>query len=298
MSKRYHVFILVLIVNFAFCQQNIKKKSRRYTDIENWKKTHERPLTKQDSAHFIIKNNDTLVLLEPVVRPKGRVVKYEYKDSTFLSYYTKIAFRLDQDSLDKKEIMRYWKKPLKVFFGKSVSNKERKEFKKFATSTINHIDSLHITFVSRLEDSNYIIYYSDDYNYESKMNIRKKSDFYMSWRGGRIKSFAMRIDNDYYFSDKLRLMEMKRYFIESLGYFRNLSEFSCDSYFSNCNSKEKHLTALDIELLKYHYSYGICKGTSYETFMEQHKMAKDILKKNPEYYMNFFHVFDTSDVQN
>lgn len=285
------VFISVLLfalhVN-AQTKTNIEKTL--YLPIKTWKKLNNRPLTAKDSLNFIYKDNDTLVKAERYKQPEGVLVPYEYKDSTFLSYYTKVAFRTKNDSTDLNQNMKYWKKPIKVFFGKSISENAKTEFKNFAISTVQKIDSLQIKFVDNVEDSNYIVYYKDDYDYESKINKKDKSNYYMHWNGAnQITKFAMRINNDYYFSDKLRLIEMKRYFIESVGYFKTIKDFKCESYFSSCNSKEKELTDLDIELLKYHYSYGICKGTNLKTFLEQHKQAKELFKINPKNKMNFLH---------
>lgn len=293
MPRYFLIPLLFFCTSLLFSQPKEKHaNTKKYVSLASWRLVYGEPLTKKDSLNFVYVNNDTLVLLRPDVIPKGRHVPYEYKDSTFLSYYKKIAFRLKNDSTDKKQVMRYWKKPIKVFFGKSVSNNAKKELKDFAKSTVNLIDSLKIEFVNTVEESNYIIYYSEDYNYESKINTRSKSEYYMHWNGGKITKFAMRIDSNHYFSDKLRVMEMKRYFIESLGYFKTLEDFECDSYFSSCHSKEKKLTSLDIEILKYHYSYGICKGTNLETFENQHKRARELLKENPKNKMNFYHPYE------
>jgi hypothetical protein len=35
---------------------------------------------------------------------------------------------------------------------------------------------------------------------------------------------------------------------------------------------------LDFEIIKYHYSYGICKFTDLETFEENHTHAKEAIK--------------------
>jgi hypothetical protein len=44
----------------------------------------------------------------------------------------------------------------------------------------------------------------------------------------------------------------------------------------------------DLEILKYHYSYGICKGTNLETFEKNHSDAKQHLRKEIKvlFYMN------------
>jgi hypothetical protein len=44
-----------------------------------------------------------------------------------------------------------------------------------------------------------------------------------------------------------------------------------------------------LEIIKYHYSYGICKGTNLETFENQHKKAKALLKETG-HKLYFLHV--------
>ncbi len=278
-----------------FCDaqnKNGKTTTRTYIKLSDWKKLNRQPLTKQDSLNFLIRNNDTLVLTDNKHRPPGVSVPYTYKDSNFLYLYSKTAFRLKNDSTDHKKTTRYWKKPLKVFFAENVSRSVKRDFERFAKSTIELIDSLSIDFVRKVEGSNIIIYYEDDFDFESKMNKKKNSDYYMHWNRSKISKLSIYVDNTYFFSDKLRLMEIKRLFILGLGHFQPLEVFSCDSYFSKCISEEKKFSDLDIELLKYHYDYGICKGTDYETFKAQHKRAKKILKASPNNRMGFFHPFN------
>jgi hypothetical protein len=55
-------------------------------------------------------------------------------------------------------------------------------------------------------------------------------------------------------------------FIRSLGYFYAQPNYlDCTSYFSSCPS-DKKIWKKDLEILKYHYSYGICKGTDLIVF--------------------------------
>ena len=290
--KIFTFFIICFFTSLCYGQDRGENVRRTYIKLSDWKKLNKRALTKQDSLNFLIRDNDTLVLTDTINRPPGISVPYTYKDSTFLDLYSKSAFRLKNDSTDYKKTTKYWKKPLKVFFGNHVSRKVKRDVRKFAKSTINLIDSLSIEFVNRVEDSNFIIYYDDDYDYESKMNKRQNATYYMHWKGSKISKVSIYIDNTFYFSDKLRLKEIKRLFIQSLGHFELVDDLPCDSYFSNCVSQEKQLTALDIEILKYHYDYGICKGTDLETFRIQHKTSKKLLKRNPKNKMGFFHAFE------
>jgi len=292
-TSKIFIFSLIFLM-FWFCDaQNKKGKpiTRTYIKLSDWKKLNKRPLTKQDSLNFLMKDNDTLVLINNKDRSPGVPVPYTYKDSNFLALYSKTAFRLKNDSTDNNRTTRYWKKPLKVFFADHVSGSVKRDFKRFAKSTIDLIDSLSIDFVRNVEDSNLIIYYEDDYDYESKMNKKQNSGYYMHWNRSQISKLSIYVDNTYFFSDKLRLMEIKRLFIMGLGHFQLIDSLPCDSYFSSCISQEKELTDLDTDLLQYHYDYGICKGTDFETFREQHAKAKKILKASPNNRMRFFHRF-------
>lgn len=287
------LFILIIFFSLNSFSQQKKNESvphkNIYIPLKIYKKEFKKPLTKQDSLNFKFSDSDTLVLVKNYIRPKGVSVPYEYKDSTFLHYYKKIAFNHKNDSLSKKTTMKYWKDDIKIFFSKSVSRKTKKEFMDFAESIDKKIDSLTVFEVKRVEDSNYIIYYFNDFEYESRMVNYKNSDYYMYWNGkNQIYRNTIKLDSKLFFNEKLRLYELKKFFLKSLGHFNFISDFDCSSYFSNCYSKEKTLNLLDIELLKYHYSYGICKGTDLETFEEQHKIAKETLKKH-NHKINFFH---------
>ncbi|MGB6269334.1 MAG: hypothetical protein WBF67_10030, partial [Olleya sp.] len=138
--------------------------------------------------------------------------------------------------------------------------------------------------------SNYIIYYSNGYNYESKLENSKYSDFYIYWknRGSIIYKGVIKINEDQLFNEALRLNKMKSLFISTLGYFTFNNELDCENFFSGCYKEDISLSDFDLEVLKYHYSYGICKGTYISTFNEQHERAKKTLKQYNS-KMLFFH---------
>ncbi|MCB0435361.1 MAG: hypothetical protein KDD08_04785 [Mangrovimonas sp.] len=260
-----------------------------YMPLKNYLKDNKKPLTKEDSLKITYIGNDTLIRIDNYKRPKGVSVPYEYKDSIFLNYYIKTAFRIKNDSTDRKSTMKYWKDDIRIFFGDGITKRNRKNFMSFAKNIGSQIDSLNIYEVNSLEKSNYVIYSATDYEYEQKLRKSKTSDFYLYWnKRNQITKCSIKINTETFFNDSLVQSELKKYFVQTLGYFTLLSDFSCESYFSNCYSPEKKLTPLDIELLRYHYSYGICKGTTLETFEENHRHAKEVLKKSNQ-KMYFFH---------
>ena len=288
--KNIILFICLLLVFVGYSQKHEHTKDtivNTYIPIKQYKVKFTEFLTKEDSLKFKFKDNDTLVLLENFL-PKGVYVPYEFKDSIFLKYYKKIAFRHKNDSITGKTTMKYWKDDIRIFFSKDVSKRVKKELMAFTRELSKDIDSLNISQVRKVENSNYVIYYQGDYEYESRMKNYKKSSYYLHWNGkNQIYRSSIRITGNY-FSDKLKLMKTKELFFQTLGHFKFINEFECENYFANCTSNNKNMTELDLEILKYHYSYGICKGTDLDTFEEQHEKAKEILKKD-NYNMNFIH---------
>ncbi len=284
-------FLLINALSYSQKKTDTIWNTNTYVSLKSYKNTYGEPLTKKDSLNFKFKDNDTLVLIKDYVRPQGTMVPYEFKDSTFLYYYKKVAFNHKNDSINKKTSMKYWKDDIRIFFSKSVSKKTKKDFMLFADQIDKAVDSLHIKEVKNVEDSNYIIYYFGDYEYESRMDNYTYSTFYASWKHNKIYRTTIRLDESAFFGDALIQYKLRELFFQSIGYFVLIDDFACESYFSNCYSPNKRLTELDIELLKYHYSYGICKGTSLETFEGQHQKAKEIFEKTG-HQMRFFHPYE------
>ena len=288
------IFILIAaftISNFGFSQNDSVHQPRTYVSLKMYKEKYKRPLTKKDTLNFLIKNNDTLVWDVNYVRPAGKSVPYEFKDDSFLNLYKKITFRASKDSTKKSEPMRYWKNDIKIFISSSVDKKIKKDFFIFTEDISNQIDSLNIKEVKQIEDSNYIIYQSGDFEYESRMSNYSATDYYMYWNGNsQIYKTSLRFIKEDFFNPNLLLKGMKDYLLKSLGHFNFNPDLGCENYLSGCQQGDVVLTSIDYELLKYHYSYGICKGTDIETFEEQHKRAKEALKKH-NHGISFFHPY-------
>ncbi len=294
MNKSIIISIVLYFTFQAVYSQSLEQAQNvQYRiSLKNYKKKFKKPLTSKDSLNFIYVNNDTLVVLKDYVRKPGRSVPYEYKDSTFLDVYKSIAFKYANDTLDKKSSMKYWKDDIAVYFSESVDKKVKKEFMSFAKNVVSQIDSLSIKEVKKVEDSNYIIYYNGDYEYESRMNKYTFSDYYMHWNNkNQIYKLFIKLNRDHFFNPTLRLKELKKYFIKSLGRFQFNKNIDCNNFFSGCYTTDYKLTDLDIEIIKYHYSYGICKGTNLETFENQHEKFKQALK-NKKVLNSFYHEYE------
>jgi hypothetical protein len=289
-------FILTLIIflfvfNSVISQNDSLKHAHTYVPLKMYKKKYGQTLTKKDSLNFLIRENDTLILDANYIRPPGKSVPYEYKDDSFLELYKKITFRLSSDSTKKSEPMRYWKNDLKIFISNSINKKIKKDFFNFSREISNQVDSLNIKEVKSVEESNYIIYQSGDFEYESRIGKNTSTDYYMYWNGNsQIYKTTLRIIKEDFFNSSLLLNIMKDYFLKSLGHFDLNYSLGCENYFSGCQEGNIRLTQLDLKILKYHYSYGICKGTDIETFESQHKTAKETLKQH-NHRMSFYHQY-------
>jgi len=251
--------------------------------IDSYKRVYNKPLTTKDSLNFQYRNGDTLVLIEDDNRNKTSV-PYEYKDSTFLDVYKKMAFR-QAKKRDTTQTMKYWKDDIKIYFSDNISQKVKKELMSFAKTISSNIDSLNIYRVKKQEDANFTIYYKGSEEYEPKLKAQDKDGYWVYWnRRNQINKAFIKLNPDYFFNDKLRIYKLKQRFIQTLGYFSFSYILDCKNFLSNCYSEEKTLSDIDIKIIKYHYSYGICKGTNLKTFEDQHKRAKESLKKGHKHF--------------
>lgn len=292
MHTIFTIFIMFGTMALSWAQQVPTDSSRKiYITLKGYKLTYKTPLTKQDSLSFKFRENDTLVAIKPNMMRNGKSVPYEYQDETFLTYYKKAAFRSSGvDSTDQNQVMRYWKTPLKIYFSKSIPRSAKKEFMSLAKSISKQVDSLQIYEVKKVDASNYVVYSFGDYEYDTLMKNYTYTDYYLHWNNrNQIYRSGLKIDQNVFFTDALVSSKLRELFIGTLGHFKFLDDFSCESYFSDCYSKNKQLTNLDLQLLQYHYSYGICKGTNLSDFEEQHSKAKTALEKH-NVLLDFFHL--------
>ena len=299
---------LILFTNFKkFRKQaskikeiSFKHHARAYMPLWQYKKTHKEAITKKDSINFLFKEKDTLILIsdKDFYKNQKRVsVPYEPKSDEFLETYKDIVYK-KHDSYGnirkgKKEFMRLWEAPIKIYFAPKLDNYYKKAIKK-AVKALSSIDSLKISFVKDLNKSNYIIYQIDDknsYQYSNNLKKNKYVDYYIYWEKGKIYDAKLEINliENSTIDKKENATILLQNFHQTLGRFFTTSKLPCNSVFSNCNSSKKELTKLDFEIIKYHYSYGICKFTDLETFEENNQKAKEIIKKGGT--MNFTHLY-------
>jgi hypothetical protein len=289
--------IILMLCASGFAQKKVTQKthSQAYTHLKSYKNLFGDNFSKADSLSFIIKDNDTLVPLpKDYIKLSGVSVPYEAKDSAFLEIYKDLVFKKHQEpkNISKNKLkMRYWKKPLKIYFTKNVDKTVKQELKKFAKQLSSEIDSLNITFVGKIENSNYIIYGHNSENDSIYDTHIKKSanDYYISWDGNqRIYDCKLQINSNSYKNKEDLISVSKNLFLGSLGHFNKTNLLPKESMLSSLYSKNKTFTNIDLEILKYHYSYGICKGTDLNTFEEQHSKAKNLFLETGR-ILNFRH---------
>ena len=222
-------------------------------------------------------------------------VPYEPKSDDFLDIYMEIVFgqSLFPDSLNGNR-MRFWKEPVKVFIDPSVPKEDGAALKQFASMLDEKVDSLSIQFVNLREDSNYHVYYVNNEfttEYEPRLS-RVSNSYYIYWKGYKINRGFLKINTWEIDDPKVVQKLMQWHFFCSLGYFQKQKNLPCSDYLSNCFTVDKELSSLDLEVLKYHYSYGICKGTRITEFKENHREAKRTLARNPRARHSFIHFIE------
>ncbi|QNK78387.1 hypothetical protein H7F37_04695 [Winogradskyella sp. PAMC22761] len=284
------LFCLICKLSFSQDSTNISVRMMHYMKLNEYKKLHGN-LTKEDSLSLKFQDLDTLVLLTKDKLPNSIKVPYEQRDSIFLDLYTDVVFNKNKSTENIK--MKYWKEDIKLFFDKSVDKDLKKELLEFAKSISSKIDSLTIYEVKERTASNFFIYEineNSDYKFEPRIKKWNGSGYYINWDGRqRLYQCNLEINRMQLFNKKLLHNKVKQTFFKALGQFYVIEKLDCTSLFSNCYKGSNQISSIDVELLKYHYSYGICKGTNLETFEEQHRIAQELLKKanyRLEYYYN------------
>ena len=266
---------------------------RSYIKIRDYEKLTGKRKSEIPIENYKFRNGDTLVLIPNNYKFKNSV-PYEPKDSTFLEIYKDIVYKkYSKDTIRKKKLyMRLWKKPIKIYFSNSVDERYKKIIKRLSNTINKEVDSLKISFVSDLENSNYVVYeINEDNKYKYSKNLPKNKyiDFYNYWNRSRIYDTKLEINTTKHKNKTVNVNYLIQLFIKSLGHFNTTYKVPCKSIFSKCNSDKKRFRKEDLEILKYHYSYGICKFTGLKIFEENHKKAKEF-KKLTGKNMNFIHI--------
>lgn len=201
-----------------------------------------------------------------------------------------MVFNTGKSDTNKSRI-RYWKNDVKVYFDESVPSSHAKKLMQFASEISAYIDSLNISRNFVKEKANYFVYYlNQEYktDYDPRIS-NSRSGYYISWNGKQqIYDGKLKINTELIPTEKYQLEHLKFHFFKSLGYFNSSRQLDCDSYLSACNTN-RIVTPIDMEILKYHYSYGVCKGTDLKSFTELTSSMNDKLKKEPNAKLYVLH---------
>lgn len=279
--------VVCFLLSFSgFAQDTlIKQKTRKMMGISHFR-SNGIPLTKKDSLNWVIHNNDTLVPVEnfPSEGPDKVRVLYEPRDEEFLEMYKQAVFGHTEE-LQEKSTIKVWKGPIKLFFDPSVPEAHREELLDFSEKVSSGIDSLTITEVQERAKSNFLVFYrnsDEDFDQEQRISNSRNSGYYISWNGkqqinrGVVKVNAFRVTDENH-----GLGLLKYHFFKALGYFHFSPKVPCKGYLSGCAVK-RELTTEDLEILKYHYSYGMCKGIDMKSFDKIHRDSKRTLEEHPD----------------
>lgn len=278
---KYIVFFLLLTVTKELAGQDIPQSQTLYMTLANFRSKLPDSID-IDKLNYIIRGNDTLVPYKRTYdKDKFERHKYILKDTTFISLYKEIAFRALKGENSKH---RYWDEEIKLFFGKSVPKKHIRYLLSFIKKNLKEVENLNVSRTNKVEDSNFIIYYQGDFEYEGRFvnNLDKPCEYYSYWTRNTINRVSLKITPEYYANEKFLLSELLRNFIINLGYFNKLSTLDCSSIFSDCPEIITELSLLDREILKYHYSYYFCVGMDLKFFEEQNLMAREFYRVNPD----------------
>lgn len=236
-------------------------------------------------------NGDSMVQVPMDYDPfRGKKqVRYEPKDSTFLNTYKAVVYDTE-NKVDSSRLMRYWKDDIRIYFDKSVPEDDARFLMNFAEKLSSEVDSLKISRNFIREKSNYIVYYlNEDHKTEHEPRIGNKSGYYVNWNGkSQIYKASLKVNTAVVTNNLLKENLLKYHFFKSLGYFASSKDLNCESILSACNSYRR-LSEEDLELLKYHYSYGVCKGQSLKSFTQLTNSMQEKLEEDPNAQLFVIH---------
>ncbi len=266
----------------VFSQEIPKKKTIQtyYLPLKDYQKLG-KELTTQDSLDFRFHRSDTLVKMpadyEPPKIEHGFELNYEFRKPEFLELYKDIVFYNDSQHL------RLWEDEIKMFFNPSVPEKHRIALGDFAAGLSAAVDSLKISEVQTLEDANFHIYYTnsrDTINYEPHLK-KFTAGYYVYWNNrNRLERGFIKVDTDAIKDPVYQIANLKNQFFNSLGMFHDSRQAKSPGYLSIFKGI-RSLTSLDMEILKYHYSYGKPNGVDRKGFDKFHLEIQEIYQKDP-----------------
>ncbi|QED37527.1 hypothetical protein FK178_07225 [Antarcticibacterium arcticum] len=296
------LFLTILLITFclpvvAQVQNKTNVIKSVYIPLKAYKATG-KTLTAQDTLDFRFNKNDTLVKMpedyDIEAHAKGIRVPYEFKNEEFLKVYKNTVFNDDVKSPRKKPTIKIWRDEIKIYFEPTVPRSHRKELMTMANQLSAEIDSLNITQVRNRGKANYLVYYiTDKSNLDLEPRITDpKKGYYIHWNGRQqIERAMLKVDSRLLFNEEDQIENLKSTFFMSLGMFHLTRQVPHNSFLSY-SSIGKELTSIDKEILKYHYSYGICKGTTLEAFANTHASYLEMIKENPNSKLYVVHSHD------
>ncbi|WP_029037507.1 hypothetical protein [Salinimicrobium xinjiangense] len=267
-------------------------KVRRYISLKHIKE-REIALTKMDSSNFQYREGDTLVLISAALKmyfPDGVKVQIEPQDSLFIEKYKAAVYGARNKRDRAKQSIKVWKEGIRIHFDESVPEEHQKELIKFGKELASQIDSLNMREVSNRNEANYFVFYRndpDDFDLDPRITD-KESGYYLNWERHYFTRASLKVNTYAYAYEQQALMNLKKRFFETLGYFKSILSNSCKSFLAACGIV-KELSAEDLEILKYHYSYQNCIGIGIKEFETQHEYRRKRFAEHPYIVMFVSH---------
>lgn len=289
MKKALLFLTLLMVIQISYSQKPVQNDADYYMSLKSFRNLATDTINIK-YIKYIVRNGDTLVPYSSSVVENEDLIRTKYilKDTTFLNIYKSIAYRAT-GNYDPQH--RFWKNDIIIFFGESVPRKHRRFLMNFIKENLGDVKNLNISKTRKLEDSNFIIYYDGDFEYENKFegDYSNRINYQTNWISNRIVKSRIKMIPEFFNNEELLLSELLRTFVINLGYFNNSKTLGCRSIFSNCMEPIQKLSAIDLEIIKYHYSYGFCVGMNLGSFMEQDDMAREFYRLNPgrDYFVLF-----------
>ncbi|GAA0746121.1 hypothetical protein [Gaetbulibacter jejuensis] len=272
--KNLFLILFVLISSISIGQNNLDI-NRKYVSIKSLKNSKNINL-----KNAIYLENDTLVVEKSI--PMGEFeVDFGDFDPEFIEHYKDAVFGNKETRRKNFKLshVKLWTSDIKVYFDKSVDKKTKKELSSFFNEISKNSNSLKISVVSKLELSNYLIYYINSKKDKEHPNIiqQKPITYNLLHSNNKFYSGVLRLNTLSFFSFNDQINSLKVQFFKSLGQFWLINNVPCESILADCYSPTKRLTDLDFNILNFHYKNVYDSDVTifnYERLIEKYSLLK------------------------
>ena len=264
----------LLLISLTFIKVSAQSNldiNRKYVSIKTIKKSENINL-----KNAIYLANDTLVVEKSIPMGVFEVDLGDF-DSEFIEHYKAAVFGNAKTRRKNYNLsfIKMWSSDIKVYLDKSVDKKLKKELIPFFNDISEHSNSLKISVVSKLEDSNYLIYCKNSPSDLDQPIIKQDNPitYNLLCVNNKYYKGVLRLNTMSIYSFNEQVNNLKVYFFKSLGQFWLINNVPCESMLADCHSTDKKLTDLDYKILNFHYKNNYDSDVSifkYEDIIEEY----------------------------